>query len=199
MMQAYPEFRGARVVKATATLTRRLDRSVPLDEVIETIKKNEFIVTRGDDALSCEREPFKLLVQGPNLTLSMPLADADVSKLLGAPTSLTTEQLALWFPKVKGATIARERFRLQLSYEASAPRAQYIAWQMVELNTKGSWRVEQWPEGYELKRRPDGGGGGTPDEYSVTLVDTNTSARISVHRNGKSVDLAYELQTEELQ
>lgn len=197
MLASYPEYRGARVVTGKASLLRTLDRTVPLEGVVGTIEKNEFVVTREGDRLSSTRAPFTLEIEGPALTLSMPIVETDVGKLMSAASSLTTEQMALWFPPVPGSRISTERFRFQLRYEASGSRAGYLAWQMVDLNTQGTWRVGQWPEGYELKRRPDGGGGGVPDEYSLELVDNNTTASIKVRRAGAFVDLTYELQTEE--
>jgi hypothetical protein len=67
----------------------------------------------------------------------------------------------------------------------------------IHLNTAGTWKVERYPDGYELERRPDGGGGGTPEAYHLALVDTNTTARIEVHRDGGYVRLDYVLKTEE--
>jgi hypothetical protein len=198
VIESYPEFRGARVNRALATMTRVLDRPVPLAEAAELIRKNEFLVDTDGGRLTATRKPFTLQIDGATLKLSMPLADAEITRMVSSPSTLTTEQLVLWFPKVAGARVIAEQFRLELDYEASVSRAGYIAWQVVDLNTQGSWRVTRWPEGYEQKRRPDGGGGGTPDEYEVSMVDSNTSARIDLHRHGAFVELAYELRTEEL-
>lgn len=198
MMQSFPEFRGARVVTARARLIRQLDRPVPIEAAIEVMKKNEFTVHReGPDSVTAVRPPYTLELRGSKLEIWLPLLDADVAKMLGAPTAMTTEQLALWFPKVPDAVVTDERFRLDVKYEATESRAQYLAWQMVDLNTQSSWRVTKWPEGYERVRRPDGGGGGTPDDYSIELFDENTAGRIALHRQGPNVDFGYELVTEE--
>jgi hypothetical protein len=197
MMEAYPEFRGARIVEGSATLFRRLDRNHPLDEVIPIIEKNGFTVTREEDRLTAYRAPYTLEVLGPNVSVSLPLVDGDAAKLLGAPSSMSTEQLSLWFPKVAGSAIDSESFQVRLKYEGNATRAGYIAWQLVSLSTAGSWKVEKYPEGYELARRPDGGGGGTPDEYSLTMVDSNTKAKLDVRRKGAQVDVRYTLKTYE--
>jgi hypothetical protein len=198
MLASYPEFRGAQVVTGKASLARRLDHNVPLEDVVGTIEKNGFAVSREDDRLSAVRAPFTLEIVGPVMTVSMPIVDADISKLMSAASSLTTEQMALWFPPLPALGLTKEMFRFQLRYEASGSRAGFLAWQMVDLNTQGTWRVAKWPAGYELTRRPDGGGGGVPEEYSLELVDSTTTATIKVHRKGAFVDLSYELRTEEL-
>ena len=197
MMEAFPEFRGAQVVTAKASLVRLLDHDVPLDAAAAAIQKNEFAVVVDGGRLTSTRAPYTLAIDGQRLVISLGLVDADVPKMLGAPTAMTTEQLALWFPKVPGATVIHEVFLLEVRYEATEARAGYLAWQMVDLNTQGSWRVTKWPEGYERLRRPDGGGGGTPDAYALELVDSNTSARIALRRQKTTVEFSYQLVTEE--
>lgn len=195
---AYPEFRGARVMQGGVELVRTVDRPVPLEgDVLEAVKKNEFEVTIDGGVLLATRPPYTLRIEGQQLVVSMPVVEADIGKLLNAPLTMTTEQIALWFPKLPGSTVIDEKFHLVLVYDSIAWRAGFLAWQMVDLNTQGSWRVETYPEGFERTRRPDGGGGGTPMAYSIALVDTNTSARIEVHRDGGFVQLDYVLRTEE--
>ncbi len=199
LFSAYPEFRGARVMQGGVELIRIIDRPVPIEgEVLEGVKKNGFEVTLDGGTLLATRPPYTLRIAGPQLVVSMPVVEADVGKLLNAPLAMTSEQIALWFPKLPGAVVVDERFHLKVIYDSIAWRAGFLAWQMVDLNTQGSWRVEQYPEGYERVRRPDGGGGGTPLAYSLALVDTNTRARIEVNRDGGFVQLDYVLRTEEL-
>ncbi len=194
----YPEFRGAQVVEGSYALVRTVDRKVPLDgDVLLSVKKNEFVVVVDGGSLSATRAPYSLHIEGNQLVLSLPLVEADVGKLLNAPVTMTTEQLAIWFPRLPGAKVIDERFRMTLLYDSPGWRAGYLAWQMVELNTHGSWRVEAYPEGYEPTRKADGGGGTTAQAYSLALVDTNTTARLEVHRDGGLVQLDYELRTEE--
>ncbi len=197
---AYPEFRGARVMEGNIELVRTFDRTVPLDgEVLETVKKNGFAVLVDGGTLIATRSPYTLRIDGPKWVVSLPLVDEDIGKLLGAPVTMTTEQIALWFPKAPHATLVAEHFHLMLTYDSIAWRSGYLAWQMVEFNTRGSWKVDAYPEGYEQTRRADGGGGLTPMAYSLWLVDTNTSARIDVQRDGGFVRLDYLLRTEEIQ
>lgn len=195
---AYPEFRGARVMEGSAALVRTVDRDVALDPaLLEVVQKNGFALALDAGTLTATRAPYTLQVAGPTLTVSLPITEGDIGKLLNAPLTMTTEQMAVWFPKPTGATVTAEEFRLRLVYDSIAWRAGYLAWQMVDLNTQGTWKVEAYPEGYERKRRPDGGGGASPDAYALALVDTNTSARIEVHRDGGFVQLDYVLKTEE--
>jgi hypothetical protein len=195
---AFPEFRGAQVVEGNAELVRTFDRPVmPEKEVLETVGKNGFQMALDAGALLATRAPFVLRLEGTQLAVSLPLRNSDIGKLLGAPTAMTTEQLALWFPKISGANLVGETFRVTLRYESADWRTAYLAWQMVDLNSHGSWRVAKWPEGYDRERRPDGGGGATPDVYSLELTDNTTQARIQVHRDRAFVDLTYLLQTEE--
>ena len=196
---AYPEFRGARVMQGGAELVRTVDRPVQIEgEVLEVVTKNGFAVVLDGGVLVATRPPYTVRIEGAQLGVSLPVAEEDIGKLLNAPLTMTSEQLALWLPRPPGASVLAEHFHLRLIYDSVAWRAGYLAWQMVDLNTKGSWRVEAYPEGYEQTRRPDGGGGATPLAYSLALVDTNTRARIEVHRDGGFVQLDYTLRTEEL-
>ncbi len=198
VFSAYPEFRGARVVTGGVELVRTVDRLVPLPHAREVIAKNGFDITSDGGSLSATRAPYTVRIDGPQLRVALPIFEEDIGKLLNAPLTMTTEQLGLWLPKPAGATVLAEHFHLRLVYEASENRAQYLAWQMVDLNSQGSWKVEAWPEGYERIRRPDAGGGGTPVAYSISLVDTNTTARIALRRDAGWVELDYLLRTEEL-
>ena len=195
---AYPEFRGARVMQGGIELVRTFDRQVPIDgEVLEVVKKNGFAISIDGGILRATRAPYTLRIEGAQQVVSLPIVEEDIGKLLNAPLTMTTEEIALWFARPPGASVIDEKFHLKLVYDSIAWRAGYLAWQMVDLNTQGSWRVETYPDDYERKRRPDGGGGGTPLAYTITLVDTNTTARIEVHRDGGFVQLDYVLVTEE--
>lgn len=195
---AYPEFRGARVMDGEAALVRTMDRPVSLSpEVLDVIAKNGFFAMVDAGTLVATRPPYTLTIDGPTLTVALPVTEGDIGKLLNAPLTMTSEQIALWYPKPLPGAVAAEEFRLRLVYDSIAWRAGYLAWQMVHLNTAGTWKVERYPDGYELQRRPDGGGGGTPEAYHLALVDSNTSARIEVHRDGGYVRLDYVLKTEE--
>jgi hypothetical protein len=199
IFSAYPEFRGARVMHGEAELIRVVDRPVAIEgEVFEQVKKNGFVGAIDGGALHATRSPYTLRIDGSKLIVSIPIVEEDIGKLLNTPLAQTTEQIALWYPKLPGATVIDERFHVQLIYDSIAWRSGFLAWQMVDLNTQGSWRVEKYPEGYEKVRRPDGGGGGTPEAYSLAIVDTNTTARIEVQRDGGFVQLDYWLRTEEL-
>jgi len=198
VFSAYPEFRGARVMQGGATLTRVVDQPVPLEgAVMETIRKNGFAITVDAGTLLATRAPYTLRIEGQQLAISIPVTEEDIGKLLNAPLTMTTEQLALWYPKLPGARVTDEMFHLRLVYDSIAWRAGYLAWQMVELNTQGSWRLQNVPDGYALKREADGGGGASPLAYDLSIVDSNTTARIDVKRDGGFVQLDYTLRTEE--
>ena len=195
---AYPEFRGARVLEGGVELIRTVDRPVELQgPVLDRVRSNGFQVSIDGGELVATRPPYTLRIKGSQLVVALPITEPDIGKLLNAPVTMTTEQIALWFPTAKDAGVVAEEFRLRLVYDSIAWRAGYLAWQMVDLNTHGSWKVETYPDGYERVRRPDGGGGATPEAYSISLVDSNTSARIEVHRDGGRVQLDYLLRTEE--
>jgi hypothetical protein len=70
--------------------------------------------TPGAKTLAATRGVFRLEVEprpaGAELRLSLPINDGDAARLLGAPISMTTEQLALYFPKPPGLEVAGERF-----------------------------------------------------------------------------------------
>ncbi len=198
VFSAYPEFRGARVMQGFAELSRVVDQQVPVDgAVLETVTKNGFAVTVDGGTLVATRAPYTLRIEDKTLALSIPITEEDIGKLLNAPLTMTTEQLALWYPKLPKARITDETFHVRLIYDSIAWRAGYLAWQMVELNTQGSWRLQHVPDGYALKREADGGGGASPLAYDLTLIDSNTQARIDVKRDGGFVQLDYRLRTEE--
>lgn len=197
VLSCYPENRGARVLDGSAALVRTLDRPIRLEgEVAEVVRRNGFELAVDGGVLLATRPPYTLRIDGSAMQVSLPVGDGDVAKLLGVPNPMSSEQLGLWFPRPEGASVVAESFVLSLRYQSSVWRAGYLAWQMAHLNTRGTWRVAKWPEGYELERRPDGGGGGTPDVYSLTMTDNTTDARIEVHREGAFVDLKYVLATE---
>lgn len=194
----YPEFRGARVMAGGAVLTRTMNGPVPLDApLLETVTKNGFALGGDGGMLLATRAPYTLRVEGPVLAVSLPIVEADIGKLLNAPLSMTSEQIALWFPKPTGVALASEEFRVKLIYDSIAWRTSFLVWQMVTLNAQGTWRVTQYPDGWEKNWRPDGGGGAIPGAFSMSLVDQSTTARIDVVRDGGFVQVEYVLATEE--
>jgi hypothetical protein len=145
------------------------------------------------------KEPFRLEVEptlrGAELRISLPLKDGDAARIVGAPISITTEQLALYLPKLEGTTPVSERFEVRLDYESYGFRTRFLVWQLVHLSTRGAWKLKSVPEGFEVGRKEDGGAGDVPERVELLLEDTNTHATVHVRRDGKHVTVVYELDT----
>jgi hypothetical protein len=204
VLTAMPEFRDTTLKEGSAVLRRTLEgKPRALEEdvrkgIVANGWKEEPAVA-GSKRMVATRDPFRLEVQptprGAELRISLPVKDGDAARIMGAPISITTEQLALYFPKIEGTVPVAERFEVTLDYESYPFRTHFLVWQLVDLSTRGAWKLQSVPEGFEVKRREDGGIGEVPARVEFTLEDTATQARVHVLRDGKHVTVEYELET----
>lgn len=204
VLTAMPEFRETRILSGSATLRRTVAGAPSALEA--DVKKalahhgwTEEPRVAGQKTLAGAKDPFRLEVEpqagGAELRLSLPVRDGDPARMLASPTSISTEQLALYFPRLEGTAPVRERFEVALEYESFASRTQFLVWQLVYLSTRGPWKLARVPEGFELALKPDGGVGDVPERVSLALEDSTTGARVTVERDGKRVQLEYQLDT----
>jgi hypothetical protein len=204
VMTAMPEFRDTRLLHGSAVLRRTVEGEAPTWEAdarrgFAANGWAEAPAAAGSKVLVAGKEPFRLEVErrprGAELRVSLPLRDGDVARILSAPISITTEQLALYFPKLAGTAPVRERFEVTLGYESFAFRTHWLVWQLVDLSTRGAWKLARVPEGFEVGRKSDGGIGEVPARVSLLLEDSATGARVAVDRDGKNVTVEYQLDT----
>ncbi len=204
VMTAMPEFRELRIVAGSAVLRRTVEGSVRAleAEVKKGAAANGWTMeppVAGSKVLAAVKEPFRLEVEptprGAELRILLPVKDGDPARILGAPISITTEQLALYFPKLEGTVPVRERFEVTLDYESFDFRTHFLVWQLVDLSTRGAWKLKAVPEGFEVARKADGGIGDVPERVELLLEDPHTQARVLVNRDGRHVTVEYQLET----
>lgn len=202
VLTALPEFRELKLVSGSAVLRRKLSGQVLASEVRKTFAASgwtEEPQVAGDGTIAGTRREFRLEAEvgerGGEERLVLPIRDGDPAKLLSAPISMTTEHLALELPKHRRAATQWERFEVTLEYEAQPARAHFLVWQLVDLCTRGQWKLAQVPPGFEVGRKPDGGIGEVPEEVALALEDRASKARLSVDRRGGRVRLEYQLDT----
>ena len=138
VMTAMPEFRDTRLLQGSAVLRRTVEGDAPTWEADarKGFASNgwaEEPAAAGARVLVAGKEPFRLEVErgprGVELRVSLPLRDGDVARILSAPISITTEQLALYLPRLEGTAPVRERFEVSLDYESFAFRTHWLVWQ----------------------------------------------------------------------
>lgn len=202
VLAALPEFREVKLVSGSAVLRRKLAGPVLGAEVRETFAAGGWKQEpqlQGEKTLAATRGDFRLEAdlgeRGGEARLLLPIRDGDPAKLLTAPISMTTEHMALELPRLKRATMAWERFEVTLEYEAQPERAHFLVWQLVDLCTRGQWKLAQVPQGFEVARKPDGGIGEVPEQVSLAMEDSSSKARLLVDRRGGRVRVEYQLDT----
>jgi hypothetical protein len=186
LFTVFPEFRFARVVAGEAKVTRTLAWKVESNEALraaltEGWKEKGFVETTDGGALAV-RAPFLLSAERAGdtvaLTMTLPIGPDDVGKLLKSPAPVTTDHLLSYLPTVPGAPVRSEEFQLSLEYQAEPAHADILTRQLVDLLQASGWKVDNLPEGWEPGRRPDGGLGGVPREFELTLTQGNAEVRV---------------------
>jgi hypothetical protein len=198
-LQLFPEFRGAFVTGGSAVLVRELSWKAPegqaLSEVLAPlVKAKGFAPPDGGTAeVVGVRGPFTLraVAQGERLrlTAALPVDNEHVAQIFQSPAPLSTEVMGTFLPVPDGAKPLSERFVLSIDYQAREVRVDFLVRQMVDLLRAGQWTVAKLPEGWEPDRRPDGGVGGIPAKFELTLSFAAPAAEVRVVRDGAKVHL----------
>lgn len=194
-----PELRGLQLRSGEARVVRtvRWSRKASLeDAVLALAAKNGFLPPDGGGALAA-RPPFQLRLAGEGeereLSVVLPIGESELNRLLTAPASMSSEQLALYLPWPEGAQVVSERFVLELAYESRPARAAFLTWQMVSMLTGAGWKVDRYPEGFQADRLPDGGAGEVPQAFELEARNAGSGAMARVRRDGGLVHLTYTL------
>jgi hypothetical protein len=155
---------------------------------VKTLETNHFVAS----GQSWVRDPYLAQISGTTWVLSVPLNQPTVERLYSAPTSMSTADLAMWYPREKSVVIEHEVFDLTLNYTTSPPmRAEFLMRQLVRLLMgNGQWRSSALPTGWDVD-------GGQPQPFDVRFDELSTKATLRVHREGADVSLQYTLVTDE--
>ncbi len=172
----YPEFRFTRLEQAEARLVRRSRGAGHTDGGLAPAPFRIEETRQGD-----------VLEQ----TLRLPLTMEDVTALLHASSSLTTQHFAAMLPRPAGSELLDETFVVEVEYTASPERADFLVWQLVNLLTGTEWKVVSLPEGWQLGRRADGGAGEVPHRFELELARQRAGTRIVLRRDGERVRVEY--------
>jgi hypothetical protein len=201
LLLVYPEYRGTNLVSARARLSRTLSGEKDWTSLAHALfAKNKVTEKPDDGGVAGSFDLFELrVVPGPKSatsTIDLPIDGDTLGRLYTNPASLSSAQLGLWLPK-EGVTISREVFDFDLVYDAvSENRASFVTRQLVDLLLGNSqWTVDgELPEGWEPSP-PDGGRGGVPATFSVSLTGVVDGAKVKVTRAGRRVTVGYTLAT----
>jgi len=199
LMTVFPEFRGAVLTGGSAELVRDLSWTLPegkpLEEVLAPlVRAKGFSAPDGGGAgLIGSRGPLTLhaSTQGGHLLLTarLPVDNDDVAQIFQSPAPLSTEVLGTFLPVPEGARPLSERFTLSIDYQAREVRADFLVRQMVDLLVGGHWTVTRYPQGWEPDRRPDGGVGGIPAKFELTVARQAPATSVRVVRDGAKVHI----------
>ncbi len=198
LLTVFPEVRGAFVTGGFVSLTRESTLSLPegsllADTLGAAASAKGFTVTDGGATdFSAARPPFALSARrdADRLTVAirLPLDGEGVGRLYQSPTPLTSETLADSLPDFPAARPLSERFQLSLDYVAvRESRADFLVRQLVDMLTAGRWAPSELPRGWEPGRRPDGGVGGVPPKFALTLTRGDPAAELQLDRDGARV------------
>lgn len=189
LVQAYPEYRGTALISASASTTR-VYRALPPAQRDEAFSKLGF-TGLVDGGAGWFRAPFTVTEPTPGtLHLSIPLSAEDIGNLYLAPAGLSSEELALYLPRLPAG---REEFEVKLHYSSAPERSLFIVRQAVHLLTAaGLWKVTQAPERW-AEQPDDGGPVDLPEVFDVTVETPGT--RIHWHRERGQVWVHYRLET----
>lgn len=190
MFLTYPEFRGATITQARASVTRRL-RVAPeasegfLDRVrSEAAARGFALLDAGEGDFAATRPPY-LLSTTPepdgvwSIAVEVPLTNADFGKLLQSPAAMTTEQMSSLLPKLPEQPILSSQFRFEFRYAASPSRKNFLVRQLIHGLLATGWTSSSLPSAFD-PRAVDAGPPLLPAEFLVELSQTHTGGKIRV-------------------
>ncbi len=188
----YPEYRGTRVSRGEARLTRIVKGPAEDAAAIatETLKANQFV----KDGAAWVRAPHQVFIDGTQWVVTVPLNQPTVEKLYMAPTAMSTGDLTMWFPRgAKAPATVREQFDLTLEYLAQPEgRSVFLTRQLIRLLLGNSqWQASLLPVDW------DNDAGTSDGPFDARLEEQSTHASLEIHRLGPSVSLHFTLVTDE--
>lgn len=200
LLTIYPEYRGTNLRSGVARLTRTL---VGQDDwakrARELYAKNRVTETPADAGVEGTLDLFRFRIAetpgGATAVIELPVDGETIGKLYTNPASLSSMQLGQYLPR-EGVTIERDVFDFRLEYDASTEkRAAFLTRQLVELMLgNGQWKPGPLPSGWEPNLE-DGGYGGVPGSFEVTLTGVVDGATVTLTRDGTRINLEYRLVT----
>lgn len=189
----FPEYRGVQLTAGRAAMTRTSGPATQadLDKALEAAKQSGF---SGDPPT---RAPFVMeqRLEGNTLhqEVRLPLSEEELSRILSAPSAMSTEALAHWMPKV--APKLHEEFDFEIVWMAKDDaRADFLLWQVADGARINGWQYETVPSGFQLER-VDGGRIQASNEFSVTLRNAQLGSVIDIDRKRQHAKLRYRLVT----
>ena len=196
LLVIFPEYRQVKVKGGHAILTRKGQaQGSVVDLVHQTLKANGFSDGIDDGKLSGSRGNLmmRLVSEGPPavMDIGMPVNAQMIENVYGAPTSLGTMEMALYFPRdPKVFETELESFEFQLNYEGyTEERSRFLVHQVVSMLLKN----DQWKS--ETPLPPDFNDGGVPEFASFMLRNVTDDARVEFRRSGIQVSATYRLIT----
>ncbi len=200
LLTIYPEYRGTNLRVGVARLTRTL---VGQDDwakrAHELYAKNRVTETPADAGVEGTLDLFRFRIAetpgGATAVIELPVDGETIGKLYTNPASLSSMQLGQYLPR-EGVTIERDVFDFRLEYDASTEkRAAFLTRQLVELMLgNGQWTPGPLPAGW-APNLEDGGYGGVPGSFEVTLTGLVDGATVTLTRAGTRINLDYRLVT----
>jgi hypothetical protein len=200
LLTIYPEYRGTNLRSGVARLTRTL---VGQDDWAKRARAlyatNRVTETPADSGVEGTLDLFRFRITesagGATAVIELPVDGETIGKLYTNPASLSSMQLGQYLPR-EGVTIDRDVFDFRLEYDTSTEkRASFLTRQLVELMLgNGQWKPGPFPPGWESNLE-DGGYGGVPDSFEVTLTGVVDGATVTLKRDGARVNVEYRLVT----
>lgn len=195
LLMTYPETRGASILRARASLVREVEGLAdPMGSMTKSIQAMGF--TPVDAGLvGGEKAPLHSALLGVDggvaeMALWIDLGDEAVARIFGAPTSLSSMEMALYLPRDPGQRVVFERFGLDIDYRTINPnRAAFMSKQVLELlERNGLWQFKG--------ARPWAEDAGVEGDFTATIVNPDEHSALEVRREGTDVFLRYTLDTQ---
>jgi len=200
LITIYPEYRGTNVRSGVARLTRTMTGHDDwAKRARELYAKNRVTETPADSGVEGTQDLFHFRIAetpaGATAVIELPVDGETMGKLYTNPASLSSMQLAQYLPR-EGVTIDRDVFDFRLEYDTSTEkRATFLTRQLVELMLgNGQWKPGPLPAGWDPNLE-DGGYGGVPGSFEVTLTGVVDGAIVTLKRDGTRINVEYRLVT----
>jgi hypothetical protein len=203
LFNTFPETRGAMIRRGRASLVREVEGITdPAQALRDVMAKAGFTATDGG-VVSGVKGQLHLGLTGieqgvPEYAVWVNLDEDAIARVFAAPTSLSTSEMALLFPKQPGQRVLKETFFLELEYQTqSEARASFLTHQLLELLHRSSLWHFRGPAPWSLDGGlPDGGPAAfMPTQFTAVIGNDDERSTLTMARDGVSVGLRYELPT----